>query len=46
MNDLAALRERFAALDPHGEEGAALRRRIALLEVELALRVERLARRG
>ena len=46
MNDLAALRERLAGLDRHGEEAAALRQKIALLEVEIALRVERLARRG
>lgn len=46
MKELAALRERLAGIDPQAEEAAALRREIALLEVEIALRVERLARRG
>jgi hypothetical protein len=46
FNDLARLREELAALDPEGEGATELRRRIGLLEAEISLRVERLARRA
>lgn len=46
FKDLAALREQLAALDPEGDEAGLLHRKIALLEAEVSLRIERLARRG
>lgn len=44
MQELQGWRDRLTAMPPEGEEAAELRRRIADLELVIALRVERLGR--
>ena len=45
MQDIQALEDRLSKLEPECEEAVALRRRIAGLRVEVALRLEAMGRR-
>ncbi len=46
MREQARMREELAALDPDSEEAARLRQRVSDLTIEIALRIERLAKAG
>lgn len=46
LRDQAELRELLASLAPDSAEAAELRQKISRLEVEISLRIERLAKAG